>query len=360
MVSGKPAVKLRDAKDCLTTVQGFADCTLAPEAAFSISPGVRRRPRDFATAEDTMTTKTAPFSSEQWQFETPVIGGIVVGFDGSSASYSAIETAAAIAAANKWAVCVVSVLPSMSSYKLNLGVDEPSSEIEDLRIQLRDAAIRDAIGDGCDRADWSRQVVIGNPADEITVLAEKRAADLIVLGRSKRGAIDRLLGADATMQVMRCSSIPVLIVEGEMVKPITGVAAVDFKSASTRAASIALELLAAGGTLYLVHVEEPVEVVPDGMTVPYSENSPGETFDLFRRLVRQLHPPAGVLVETIVLNGMPVPEIAEFCERIGADLLAVGTRGLSRVARVFLGSVSLGLIRKVRTPIVVAPETGRR
>jgi nucleotide-binding universal stress UspA family protein len=304
-----------------------------------------------------MTTTTAPFSSEQqWQFETPVIGGMVVGFDGSPASYSAIESAAVIAASNEWPVCVVSVLPPMSSYKLNLGVDEPSSEIEDLRVQLRDAAIRDAIGDGCDRAGWTQQIVIGNPANEIAAVADKRAADLIVLGRSQRGAIDRLLGADATMQVMRCSSIPVLIVEDEMVKPTTVVAAVDFKLASIRAASIALQMLAAGGTLYLVHVEEPAEVFPGGVTVPHSESYPAATFVLFRRLLGQLRLPAGVVVETIVLNGMPVPAIAEFCERVGADLLAVGSRGLQRVARAFLRSVSLGLIRKVRTPVIVARE----
>jgi hypothetical protein len=68
------------------------------------------------------------------------------GFDGSPASYSAIESAAVIGAANELSVHVVSVLPPMSSYTLNLGMDEPRSEIDDLRVQLRDVAIRDAIG----------------------------------------------------------------------------------------------------------------------------------------------------------------------------------------------------------------------
>ena len=89
-----------------------------------------------------MAATTLPFSTEQqWDFETPAIGDIVVGFDGSPASHSAIETAAAIAAANGWRVRVVSVIPPMSSYKLNLGADREPSEIQDLRIQLRDAAI---------------------------------------------------------------------------------------------------------------------------------------------------------------------------------------------------------------------------
>ena len=305
-----------------------------------------------------MTTMTAPITSEQqWQFETPAIGGMVVGFDGSPASHSAVKSAAVIAAANGWPVHVVSVLPSMSSYKLNLGMDEPRSEIEDLRVQLRDAAIRDAIGSGWDRANWTREVVIGNPADEIARVADERAAKLIVLGRSQRGAIDRLLGSDTTNQVMGCSSVPVLIVDDELDKPSIAVAAVDFSKASVRAATIALQILARRGTLYLVHVEEPPQVLSDGTTT-LSATYSGETFFLFRRLLAQLRIPPEVAVETIVLNGRPVPVIAEFCERVGADLLAAGTHGLPRIARVVLGSVSSGLVRKVRTPIIVAPVKG--
>lgn len=317
------------------------------------------RLRNFDIAEDTtMMTMTAPITSDQqWQFQTPAIGGMVVGFDGSPASYSAIRSAAVIAAASGWTVHVVSVLPSMSSYKLNLGMDEPQSEIEDLRVQLRDAAIRDAIGSGWDRANWTREVVIGNPADEIARVADERAARLIVLGRSQRGAVDRLFGGDTTMHVMSCSSVPVMVVADELDKPSIAVAAIDFRKASARAASIALQMLARRGTLYLVHVEEPPEVFPDG-TMSRPEPYSGETFLLFRQLVAQLRIPSEVLVETVVLSGTPVPAIAEFCERIGADLLAVGSHGLPRIARVLMGSVAHGLIRKVRTPIIIAPAKG--
>lgn len=301
-----------------------------------------------------MTTRTAPITSEQeWQFEHPASGGIVVGFDGSPASYSAIQSASLIAPINGWDVHVVSVLPPMSSYKLNLGMDEPRSEIEDLRIQLRDSAMRDAIGEASDKPGWSRQVVVGNPVTEIARVADTRAADLIILGRSQRGVVDRFLGGDTTLQVMRHSSVPVLVVDDEMERPSTIVAAVDFRVASTRAASVALEMLANGGTLYLAYVEEPVEVL--GTEAPLAEENPAEIQVLFRRLIKRLRPPAGVVVETVALNGAPVPAIAEFCERVGADVLVVGTRGLSRVARALIGSVSLGLVRRIKTPILVAP-----
>ena len=147
---------------------------------------------------------------------TTPIRGLVVGFDGSPASYSAIQRAAALSSVTDEAVHVVSVLPPMSSYKLNAGMGEPRSEVEDLRIQLRDAAMRGAIGRHCDRPGWTHQVIIGNPSREIARTAEERGAVLIILGRSERGAIDRSLGADTTLQVMRCSSIPVLVVDREL------------------------------------------------------------------------------------------------------------------------------------------------
>lgn len=301
-----------------------------------------------------MTARPTPVTSEQeWQCNMPAFGGIVVGFDGSPASYSAIQSASVIAAANDWGVHVVSVLPPMSSYKLNLGMDEPRSEIEDLRIQLRDAAMRDAIGEDYNREEWTRQVVIGNPAREIAEVAERRCAEMIILGRSQRGAVDRFLSGDVTMQVMRSASVPVLVVSDEMEKPTTVVAAVDFRMASARAASIAVKMLSGDGTLYLVYVDEPMDVL--GTEAPNSKGRDEEISALFRRLLERLRPSAGVVVETVVLNGMPVPSIAEFCERVGADFLAVGTHSLPRVARFLLGSVSRELIRRTGTPILVAP-----
>ena len=303
-----------------------------------------------------MTTATRSFSTEQqWEFETPAIGDVVVGFDGSPASHSAIETASAIAAANGWGVRVVSVIPPMSSYKLNLGPDQAPSEIQDLRIQLRDAAVRDAIGTQLDRSTWVHQVVVGKPAREIANVADKCAANLIILGRSQRSAIERLLRSETTAHVLRYSSVPVLLVEDEMTKASTVVVAVDFSKASARAASVALQMVTRPGTVYLAYVKESLGILPDGIIAPDPESHSAETLGLFRRLLAQLRPLPGVVVETVVLNGTAVPAITEFCQQVGADLLAVGTRGMSAPARAVLGSVSVGLAHKLAIPILIAP-----
>ena len=308
---------------------------------------------------DTMATMTTPSSSQQlWQFETPIIGGIVVGFDGSLASHAALESAGAIAAARKWPVHVVSVLRPMSSYKLDLGVDQPRSQIEDLRIQLRDAALRDAIGPLSERSGWTRQIVVGRPAEEIAKAAEARAADLVLVGRTDRGVIDRMLGGETTLHLIRGCSVPVLVVGNEMDKPRTIVVAVDFGPASTRAAAAAVEMLGESGTVYLVYVEQPFEVLPDGSVAPEAEHYPGDLVMRFRQLTSELRAPSGVVVESVILNGSPVPALLEFCERVGADLLAAGTHGLKGVQRFLLGSVSTALVRNIRKPILVVPSKG--
>lgn len=303
-----------------------------------------------------MTTMATPKNSElSWQYETPEIGGIVVGFDGSPASHAAIESASVIAAARKCAVHVVSVLQPMSSYKIDLTMDQPRSEIEDLRMQLREAAIRDAVGQANGRADWTRQVAIGRPAQKIAEVAERRAADLIIVGRTQHGVIDRMLGGETTLQVMRLSSVPVLVVAEEMKKPSTVVAAVDFSPASLRGAATGLEMLNGSGTLYLVHVDEPVEVFPDGFVLPDPDYYPGQLLKLLRKSASDLNAPSGVVVESVVLSGRPTRAIAEFCDRVGADLLVAGTHGLPRVARFLLGSVSTGLVRNIHKPVIVVP-----
>jgi nucleotide-binding universal stress UspA family protein len=294
-------------------------------------------------------------SALSWQYEIPATGGIVVGFDGSPASHAAIETAAVIATARSCPVHVISVLRPMSSYKIDLKQDQSRSEVESLRIQLREAAVRDAIGQRDDRDNWTGEVATGNPAQTIAQAVERTNADLIIVGRSQRGALDRLLAAETTLQVMRLSPVPVLVVAGEMKKPDTVVAAVDFGAASMRAAAMGLEMLDGSGTLYLVHVDEPVEIFPNGFVLPNPDAVPGALLRRIRECVNVLNAPAGIVVESVVLSGKPTRAIAEFCERVGADLLVAGTHGLSRVASFLLGSVSTGLVKMVHKPLIIIP-----
>ena len=62
-------------------------------------------------------------------------------------------------------------------------------------------------------------------------------------------------------------------------------------------------------------------------------------------------------VETALLEGDPVDRIVEYAEKHPADLLVVGSRGLSEAGRFFLGSVSDGILHHARCSVLVV-KTG--
>ena len=78
--------------------------------------------------------------------------------------------------------------------------------------------------------------------------------------------------------------------------------------------------------------------------------------DEARRLVEQ----AGVEAEYELLEGDPAKEVAKLAEKRDADLVVVGTRGIGAVAGSLLGSVSAGVVRRSRRPVVVVREPMER
>ena len=63
--------------------------------------------------------------------------------------------------------------------------------------------------------------------------------------------------------------------------------------------------------------------------------------------------PAGVDVETHVLEGNPALEITKFAKDNGIDLIVVGTLGKSGIDRILLGSVAEKVVRIAPCPVLV-------
>lgn len=304
-----------------------------------------------------MTVFTVPSSRtmhQSWGFEAPIPCGLVIGVDGSPESVAALNTGAAIARARRCPLHVVSVLPPFASYHIEPGKEESKSNTDELRIQLRGSAIRDMMTAAGADVEWTYEAVLGRPAKVIARIAEDRGAELIIVGRREHGIMDRIAGGETTLQVMRLSPVPVLAVSTDCDNLQSAVVATDFSVASTRAAKVALELLGKSGTLYVVHVEPPVELLPGGFVL-VGARYPGDVVVWFRRFIESLNPRPGIIVETIVLNGKPVPAILEFAERVGASMIAAGVHSHTRMERFLLGSVSTGLVRNAACPVLVAP-----
>ena len=88
--------------------------------------------------------------------------------------------------------------------------------------------------------------------------------------------------------------------------------------------------------------------------VPYEPTDwDEEVLDDAKALAERQGVPAG----TALLRGDPVMEIVRHAEAIDADLVVVGSRGHGTVASALLGSVSRGILRASKRPVLVVRAT---
>jgi len=294
-------------------------------------------------------------SWQSWQYERTIPGGVVVGVDGSRQSIAALNSAAAIARRRNCALHAVTVLSPFPAYQLRPVGEDSEENVNRLRMRIRNSELRDIVKVLEPQDDWTHEVIIGRPPRELTLLASHRDADLLVIGRRQHGAMDRVLGGETTLQIMRRSANPVLAVENDLEIPRTVVVAVDFSPSSVLAAKQALQLMNGSGSLYLVFVEPPSPLAETGFPAPLDSRFPGGSSERFRRFIDDLGDHRGILMEPVILTGRAASAVVQFAERVGADLIAAGSHGHGRLERFLLGSVSTGIVRNAGCAVLIVP-----
>lgn len=302
----------------------------------------------------TATQRAAPAASHQlFEYEEPRPGGIVVGVDDSPESVEAFKMASCIASNRRWPLHLISAISPFPSHGLMPPLDDTNASVDTMRMDIRKATIADMIATAGKDSGYTHEIVVGRPVRSIATTAEARGAELIVTGRKTHNPMERLLGGETGLQVMRVTSIPVLAVpsNGHSMKCV--VVATDFSESSVKAARVAAELMGGVGTMHLVYVEEPQDVIA-GIPVRYEGRSPTDIVAWFRRTSALLTTSGSLRVEPTVLSGKPAQAVLDFAERVGAGMIAAGSHGYSRVERFLLGSVSTGLVRHAPCPVLVA------
>lgn len=128
---------------------------------------------------------------------------IVAGLDGSDASYRAMALAVEIARRFGSRLTIVTVVPPLPVPGEALHDDHFEAE----RILEEGTARLDAPGLLIDRV-----VLFGSPAEALCNLAHAEEVDLVIVGRSGRSSVSRmLLGSVSDRLVHRCTK-PVLVV----------------------------------------------------------------------------------------------------------------------------------------------------
>ncbi|HUZ02795.1 MAG TPA: universal stress protein [Thermomicrobiaceae bacterium] len=197
---------------------------------------------------------------------------------------------------------------------------------------------------------------LGRPADEVTDLARELAADLIVVGSRGRGTIQRLILGSVAEGIVHSARCPVLVVRGGAHgwPPQQVLVGDDGSDEALAVAELALTIAGALGipARLLCALPEPpatAHVQPDTaaeMTLRAEALLEERAAELERRV--------GVRPEVEATVGSPAACLLEAAEAPGGTtLIAVGSRGLGRIARLRLGSVSTSVLHAAAEPVLV-------
>ncbi len=295
------------------------------------------------------------------------MGRIIVGIDGSRNSAAALRWAVAEGRLRDLPVTAVYVWGYYDPPTATDGAFEPAYSDDEAEDALR-RAVADALGDEAAQG-VERRVVFGQASRALLDTAADAGADLVVVGARGVGGFRGLLLGSVAQQCLHHTDRPLVVVparDDEVAEPATRpegtpriVVGVDGSTASRWALEWALEEgRLRQATVEVVHawnlppvVGHPLAPVPVDTAALEEEAT---------RLVDQMvdgadtrglpRPP-----ERIVAMGHPARLVLDVAK--GADLVALGTRGLGGFAGLLLGSVTQHVVNHADCPVVVVPAT---
>lgn len=283
-------------------------------------------------------------------------GPIIVATDGSTACDAALKAAGRLAVLHNSKVIVLSAVEPVVVDPMNFGIALQYSELENAQMTARETKVLAQLKRvGARDAGWSTRIDYGEPANAIATAARDLDATMVITGLGHHDLLDRVLGGETTLRIVRTSKSPVLAVSGQFeTLPKCLVVATDFSIASLDSARAALRLFPSITTVHLVHVMSRLEV-PADVFITWAELYSEPIPESFKRLTSALDLPAWITVETTTLEGKTSQEVLRFARKVGADLIATGSRGSGLMSRLLVGSTATGIIRGANCAVLAVP-----
>lgn len=207
-----------------------------------------------------------------------------------------------------------------------------------------------------------RHVRSGRAADVIVDAARELGADLIVTGSRGRGALTSMLLGSVANEVASAAPVPVLVARGDRVSRL--LVATDGSPSAERIP----QLLADWGVFEGLPVDVIAVAVPDSpayemLVSLYTlgderlerqrrelQQAAGDDADEMARRLTDLGMPATPHVR----SGDAAKEIVSAAEDRAADLVVTGSRGLSGLERLVLGSVARNVLVQAGRSVLIA------
>lgn len=193
-------------------------------------------------------------------------------------------------------------------------------------------------------------------SEAIVDKASEIEADVIVMGTHGRTGFGKLLLGSVAEQVVQHAGCDVMTV-GKDAKVAEGadgfepiLVPVDFADYSEKAIAVAQKLVPTDGKLVVQHVvSTPIHpsFYAGGVTQMFDVDP--ELPNRIREQLAKLYDGPG---ELVVTEGNPAEEILKAADEHKVQMIVMGTRGLSGLDHVLLGSVTERVIRKARVPVL--------
>jgi nucleotide-binding universal stress UspA family protein len=196
----------------------------------------------------------------------------------------------------------------------------------------------------------------GSPDAYLVTLAEQENFDLVLVGQRQQSLLEQFWSGSVSRGLIRASPVSTLSVPAppetlaKAFQPYRNVlVATDFTGVSQQALSHALGLISPGGTLYLVHVLSAINLAVD------NRDERQQAWSALSKIAVPDNIEARCSIQREVLEGNPSEELLTLAERVGADIIVLGTRSRTTLSRTILGSVAYGITEKARVPVLLIP-----
>lgn len=282
-----------------------------------------------------------------------MLSTVLIGFDGSDRGRDALALGRSlVSATGKLVVCCVfpADLPRVDTGELTGGPE----------VEARFAAARTALGDDRRAVYVSRNdssIAAGLHAE-----AEKRGADVLVVGSSHRGRLGRIFPGSVTRQTMLATPCAVAIAPlGLHSSPDAAVtrigvaydASPEAKDALALAIGLARPLRAQVRLIDIADADQAGAGWPGVWLVPeLTETVVAGAEEAVSTAIAGA--PVDVRVDGQSICGAVVPELLKASEQL--DLLILGSRNYGPIRRVLLGSVSGQIAEAAACPVLVVPR----
>lgn len=201
------------------------------------------------------------------------------------------------------------------------------------------------------------EVLFGEPGQAIAEYARDKGYDMIIMGTRSPSNLSGIILGSVSHKVLHLSTVPVLfVVKGSRLTVNKILLSTDGSDNAMRAASYTLNMVKNNP-----HLRVTVLNVRSGSDIlvrynPFDNQAISkEKCELSESIIkhtRALFENEGFVVRSDIVFGEPGQTISEYARDKGYDMIIMGTRGLSKLSGIILGSISHQVLRHSTVPVL--------